>query len=215
MNLYFSVGLVFFVSIVYTYICFGILTLKWPGLMRFYSEIEDNQPSFKTTKHQRSRLEYKIRIVVIIIMLSSVIEHVLSIIKGYVFSQNCSKINNPIIAYYRKTMPHIFNVFDFNPFLAAIVAILNFIFAMIWNGMDLFIIVMAIGVSAKFKHLNEILLKNKDKNKAIEFWLEYREHYRNLTNLCEVVDDAICSITLICFANNLFFICVQLIYSLE
>lgn len=182
--------------------------------MRYYSEIEDNQPSFKTTK-QRSRLEHKIRTVTFVIMLASIIEHVLSIIKGYVFSQNCSKINNPIIAYYRKTMPHIFNVFKFNPFLAVIVTILNLVFAIIWNGMDLFVIVMAIGISAKFKHLNEILLKNKDKNKTIEFWLEYREHYRNLTNLCEVVDDAICSITLICFANNLFFICVQLIYSLE
>lgn len=182
--------------------------------MRYYSEIEDNQPSFKTTK-QRSRLERKIRIVTFAIMLASIIEHVLSIIKGYVFSQNCSKINNPLIAYYRKTMPHIFTVFNFNPFLAVIVTILNLIFAIIWNGMDLFVIVMAIGISAKFKHLNEILQKNKDKNKTIDFWLEYREHYRNLTNLCEVVDDAICSITLICFANNLFFICVQLIYSLE
>ena len=47
------------------------------------------------------------------------------------------------------------------------------------------------------------------------FWAEYRLYYREITNLILVVDTALSKIILISISNNLFFICVQLLRSLE
>lgn len=43
----------------------------------------------------------------------------------------------------------------------------------------------------------------------LEFFLKIRTHYRNIIMLCDLVDDTICSVTLISFSNNFFYICVK------
>lgn len=42
----------------------------------------------------------------------------------------------------------------------------------------------------------------------LEFWLKFQVHYRNIIMLCELVDDTICTITLVSFSNNFYFICI-------
>lgn len=48
-----------------------------------------------------------------------------------------------------------------------------------------------------------------------QFWMEYRVYYREIVNLINMADIAIAKIILISISNNLFFICVQLLRSLE
>lgn len=48
-----------------------------------------------------------------------------------------------------------------------------------------------------------------------EFWKRQRRNYRNLCELCELVDDHISHLTMTSFTNNLFFICVQLLNSMQ
>lgn len=45
-------------------------------------------------------------------------------------------------------------------------------------------------------------------NMPLEFFLKFRVHYRNITMLCDLVDDSICRITLVSFSNNFFYICI-------
>lgn len=47
------------------------------------------------------------------------------------------------------------------------------------------------------------------------FWSEHRIYYRNICDLCMTIDSAIGHITLVSFSNNLWFICVQLLFSLK
>lgn len=47
------------------------------------------------------------------------------------------------------------------------------------------------------------------------YWIEIRANYRNMCKLCESVDQAIGAITIVSFANNLYFVCVQLLRSLK
>lgn len=46
-------------------------------------------------------------------------------------------------------------------------------------------------------------------------WISLREDYDRLNKLCKIVDDNISHLVLLSFANNLFFILVQLFYSLK
>lgn len=48
-----------------------------------------------------------------------------------------------------------------------------------------------------------------------QFWIEHRQYYRSMCDLCKSVDDAISKITIVSFANNLYFVCVQLLRSLK
>lgn len=80
---------------------------------------------------------------------------------------------------------------------------------------DLFVIVVSIGLASKFKQINEDLMEVKGQSVRSGFWLQYRLYYRELSNLVAVVDKAMAKIILISISNNLFFICVQLLRSLE
>lgn len=53
------------------------------------------------------------------------------------------------------------------------------------------------------------------KNTANDFWNLRRIQYRKIVHLVDAVDDAISTIILIAFANNLFFICVQIVRSIK
>jgi len=81
--------------------------------------------------------------------------------------------------------------------------------------MDLFVMLISIGLSSRFKQINENMIKFKGQPMPVEFYAEHRQYYRNLCDLCESVDDAIGKITLVSFSNNLYFICVQLLNSLK
>lgn len=47
------------------------------------------------------------------------------------------------------------------------------------------------------------------------FWVEHRIYYRNICDLCDTIDNAIGQITLVAISNNLWFICIQLLFSLK
>ncbi|KAF2896732.1 hypothetical protein ILUMI_09439 [Ignelater luminosus] len=57
--------------------------------------------------------------------------------------------------------------------------------------------------------------KGWDKVKDVHCWKELRSDYNAVAGLCSNVDNAMSGIILLSFANNLFFILVQLFYSLK
>jgi gustatory receptor len=86
----------------------------------------------------------------------------------------------------------------------------------VWSFTDLFVIIISIGLASKFQQLNNDLNRIKDKQGiSTAYWSEYRVYYREIVNLIAVVDSAVAKIVLISISNNLFFICVQLLRSLE
>lgn len=58
-----------------------------------------------------------------------------------------------------------------------------------------------------FRNFPQVMTEN--------LWTHHRQAYRKLCTLCELVDNDISKITLVSFSNNLYFICVQLLWSLK
>lgn len=80
-----------------------------------------------------------------------------------------------------------------------------------WNYMDLFIIIISIGLSTRF-HQIYLRLATMEGNIYPEFeWREIRMHYTQLCELLEVVNEHLSLLVLLSCANNLYFICVQLL----
>lgn len=76
-------------------------------------------------------------------------------------------------------------------------------------------IVVSIGLASKFKLINNDMMAVKGLGVQKSFWAEYRLYYREITSLILAVDTAMSKIILLSISNNLFFICVQLLRSME
>ncbi|XP_050665607.1 gustatory receptor for sugar taste 64f-like [Leptidea sinapis] len=92
---------------------------------------------------------------------------------------------------------------------------LHFQSTFIWNFSDLFVICMSYYLTSRLQYVNKKLLAAQGKYLPEVFWRTSREEYGRAVQLVRKVDDVISGIVFISFANNLFFICLQLFNTLE
>lgn len=118
--------------------------------------------------------------------------------------------------YIRSNMPQLFHIFPGYSIVKAIgVMTFNLYCTFIWNFMDLFIIVISVGLSRKFNQVYISLFVNRN-NKCSEFyWKYHRKSYKELVELLGSVDSCVSNLVLLSFLNNLFFICIQLFNGLK
>lgn len=124
-------------------------------------------------------------------------------------------MRDPIQAFYIANYPQVFLLFPYSGLLGTFTKFLNIIATFAWSYTDLFVIVVSIGLASKFKEINFDLMEVKGRSVHPGFWSEYRLYYREVTSLIFTFDQAMAKIILISISNNLFFICVQLLKSLE
>lgn len=73
---------------------------------------------------------------------------------------------------------------------------------------------MATGLAERYKTLNKQVINSTSKHRTID-WCGLREDYAALSCMVKKVDKNIASITLLSFANNFYFICLQLLNGLS
>lgn len=150
--------------------------------MQQWQEIEDKIPRFETQK-EKGRLAFKIKMVTIVVMLLSmclfhfslykiymkivslfIAEHLLSIISTAFYSITCTpKKTEPFEDYFRMELNQLFAYFEYSPYLAFLGKALNILSTFMWTYMDLFVMVVSIGLSTQFKKINKHLMKYKGK----------------------------------------------------
>jgi gustatory receptor len=196
-------------------LCFLDLARKWPSLMVQWYKVEKYLPQQKY-QFDKQKMAYQMKMVSLVILFSSMGEHLLSIVVGAQAAANCLTIGDPIKAFYMASYPQVFLLFPYSDALGSFSKFLNIIATFAWSYTDLFVIIVSIGLASKFKNLNGDLLRVKGRiGVRPDFWAEYRIYYREIVMLIGVVDTAVAKIILISITNNLFFICVQLLRSLE
>lgn len=170
--------------------------------------------------------------------LSSVItscaaEHILSTFTVVHFANNCPNVEDKTIAVVKMQYSQLFILTRYSFLKALFARVTNTVGTFCWSFMDLFVILISIGLSSLFRGLNNELFILKGKvhifqlesnfvinhlklqNLPQHFWEQKRYQYRRLCDLCEFVDHSISKITIVSFSNNLFFICVQLLNSMK
>lgn len=110
---------------------------------------------------------------------------------------------------------HIFHFFRYNHALGALGKLINIVSTFVWTYMDVFVIIISVGLVFRLRQINERLLAIKGHLVEERFWVEHRLYYRSIGDLCDTIDREIGMITLVSFSNNLFFICVQLLMSMK
>lgn len=163
-------------------------------------------------------LHRKIWIVSGTTLLLSLLEHMLSVLTTVKFVELCAKTDNVFFELFYQQFKPLFMALDF-PGEFIVKSIFGrfclTVSTFLWTYMDLFVILISIGLSSKFKEFNHSLVLVKNHNLSENFWEQKRAQYRILCDLCEYIDNIISTLTLIAFSNDIFFICVQLLNSLK
>lgn len=88
-------------------------------------------------------------------------EHLLNILSNIHYTNYCPQTEDPIKNFFILTNQHIFLIFPYSVSLAIWGKVQNILCTFIWNYMDVFVMIVSIGLAAKFKQLNDNLFKFK------------------------------------------------------
>ncbi|EDW19618.1 gustatory receptor 64e [Drosophila mojavensis] len=207
--------LIFYASIFAISVAFFQLAMKWPSVVLEWQMVESQLPMLRTER-ERAALASHIRMIIMIAIGCSLVEHLLSMLSSLYYVNACPVMpNQPINSYLLINFSMFFHFVDYTPLLGLIGKVINVLATFAWSFNDIFVMAVSVSLAARFRQLNDHMLREARLPTSVEFWIQNRISFRNLCKLCTVVDDAISAITLLCFSNNLYFICGKILKSLQ
>ncbi|XP_028037658.1 gustatory receptor for sugar taste 64f-like [Bombyx mandarina] len=177
---------------------------RWPELIQHISKSEELDPSFDF------KLKKKCNITLLLVLVLAILEHIFSIRSAYSAAQICYPDTGFYEGFVRYLYPWVFDFLPYSAALGMVTQFLNIQSHFIWNFTDLFVICMSYYLTSRLDLVNKKLLPAQGKYLPEIFWRTTRETYCRATKLVRKVDEIINGILFISFANNLFFVCVQL-----
>lgn len=135
--------------------------------MKQWEDVEMNFPKFRNRK-EKGKLRLQMTIYATAILVCAVIEHILTIMTSLHYVMTCQKDENVLDAFFRS---HLFELFQFTSFAmwkSMFGKFANIIATFAWNYMNLFIVMVSIGISSRFKQLNDEM--NRVKGEVSSFF---------------------------------------------
>nr|XP_012234221.1 PREDICTED: gustatory receptor for sugar taste 64f-like [Linepithema humile] len=148
----------------------------------------------------------------------SYLEHSAAVVSAYISAIECAAYRNDtdvIGTYFQSHFPQIFSRISYSLWKGILIEVINILSTFSWNFVDLFLILISIAVADQFRQLNSRLYAIRGKAMPDWWWAEARKDYNHLATLTRIVDSHISSIVLLSFATDLYFICIQLLFSFK
>lgn len=77
--------------------------------------------------------------------------------------QTCRSIEDPMKRFIVAQLPHVFVCTSYSRVKGIIAKIINILATFMWSYMDLFLMIISVGLSSLFKQINGSLVANKNK----------------------------------------------------
>ncbi|XP_041631338.1 gustatory receptor for sugar taste 64e [Drosophila kikkawai] len=207
--------LIFYLSIFLISLAFLQLARKWPAIAQEWQLVEAKLPPLKSGKDRRS-LSQQIKWITIVATTCSLVEHMMSMLSMSYYVNSCPKIpGHPLDSFLYLTFSSVFYFVDYTHFLGLLGKVINILSTFAWNFNDIFVMAVSVALAARFRQLNDYMMREARLPTTVDHWMQCRVNFRNLCKLCEVVDDSISTITMLCFTNNLYFICGKILKSMQ
>lgn len=211
----FSALYVVYISVIYIMIMMIFIARKWPATMRHWRKVELNLPPILGEKRSNG-MGQRIRKVAPLVICMSLTEHILGIIATVISIIKCPiDPNDNAKSFFTEHLPVFFDATSYAPWKAVLAKFANLVNTFMWFYVDLFIMIVALGLSSVFRQYCDFLVKFSGKRMTKHFWNEQRAAYRQICELIDYVDRVISPITIVSFSNNLYFICLQLMNTLK
>lgn len=175
-----KVGLVFFS---YTTVCslvFLFIARNWPNLIRFWCEKEKN--FLKHPYKVKFKLSMKIKVVASIVLTLAFLEHALFLTNEiYSYSMkikncNCSK-ELTLSNFLDHQFNFIFRRINFSLPYGIFVEIFNFSLTLSWNYMELFVMMISIGLVTRFNQINTRIVETTKKVRTCFLFLRFAHYF--------------------------------------
>ncbi|XP_070156538.1 gustatory receptor for sugar taste 64f isoform X2 [Polyergus mexicanus] len=206
---------VFYITSFVTAVLFVRLAWQWPCLALTWEKLERELAS-RYREISKTTLATRFKIVTVVVMLLALVEHSASVVSAYINAVECAnhRGDTDIIGIYFQTQfPQIFSKTPYSLWKGILVETINILSTFSWNFVDLFLILISIALADQFRQLNSRLYSIRGKAMPEWWWAEARNDYNHLATLTRRVDSHISCIVLLSFATDLYFICIQLLFS--
>ncbi|KAG5891349.1 hypothetical protein JTB14_034415 [Gonioctena quinquepunctata] len=199
------------------YICNFLASLRliklahdWSHFLREWSFVEMSMRGYVN----ESKTKKKFIILTAAFMGLGAVEHLFFILNGVYQSKECAGYSeNPIKAYFEVSFQNYFTFIEYNFWIGVVIKFANTITTFTWIFTDLFITLISIAMTARFKQIVRRLKNNKVMHE--KFWREIRLDYQKLYHLWKSVEENLSFLVLVSYMLNIFFLCVQLYNSLS
>ncbi|XP_039303811.1 gustatory receptor for sugar taste 64e isoform X2 [Solenopsis invicta] len=211
-----TAGAVFYTNCVIGQLIFFRLSPRWVTLQRDWRSMEQ---FIDSNKIERPKLRWKFNTISSSILFLALIEHIFSIIQNTLEydwsgkSEN-STFQNFLQVYCTSSHSFILQSLKYNFVLGIFIFIVSKLATFTWNFTDVFIMTVSTGLAERYRILNKHVMSSISKHQRID-WCGLREDYAALSCMVKKVDKNIAPIILLSFANNLYFICLQLLNGLS
>lgn len=193
---------------------FIILAREWPRIMTKWEKTEEKLPEYQTQK-EKGQLAFKVKFVSMMYLIFAVTEHTLAMAANVYYVKSCRPNQNLLDEYFKSRLTPLFTFSEYALWKGVLGEVAFTLGGFVWNYMNVFVVIVSFGLSSRFKQLNGELLRVKYKSMSEDYWELRRAQYRSLGKLCERVDQFMSPITTIALANNLFFVCIQMMKSMK
>ncbi|CAH1115569.1 unnamed protein product [Psylliodes chrysocephalus] len=199
------------------YICTCLSTLHfinlaryWPDILKDWSYVEIAMKGYGNEVNLKRKFLWISSISVIF----GTAEHILFIANGIYQSEVCNSYNiSRIRAAMEVMFSNYYTFITFNAWTGIAIKMSNILATFTWIYTDLFISLLSLAMTAKFKQLVARLRSNRVMQQ--KFWREIREDYQRLYLLCKKIDNHLSFLVLVSYMHNIFFLCIQLYNSLR
>ncbi|XP_029177346.1 gustatory receptor for sugar taste 64f-like isoform X2 [Nylanderia fulva] len=206
---------VFYFTSCVTGVLFVRLAWQWPCLALTWEKLErELAPRYRVIS--KTTLATRFKIVTVVVMLLALVEHTAAVLSAYINAIECADFRGDadvIGTYFQSQFPQVFTRISYSLWKGIVVETINILSTFSWNFVDLFLSLLSMALADQFRQLNSRLYSVRGKAMPDWWWAEARSDYNHLATLTRRVDSHISTIVLLSFAIDLYFICIQLLFS--
>lgn len=213
-------GVIFYLTCSSIFVLLFKISQKWKFIMVHWSQIEMSFLNDCYTLPKESwSLRKRIGAFAFIYLAAAFIEHLFSIsthIQQLVYESNYCNITvddymeyfiTSHLDHYVQTIP-----FEYNNFLGILFEYFNISLTFYWSFINLFIILISIGIAFRFEQINYRIKFFKYRIVHENFWSEIRFHHMKLSELLHLLNENINEIIIVACFSDAYFILIQIVH---
>uniref|UniRef100_A0A1S4K3J8 Gustatory receptor n=2 Tax=Culex quinquefasciatus TaxID=7176 RepID=A0A1S4K3J8_CULQU len=192
-------------------VIFWQLAKQWQAIAVAWSRTE------RTFVRYKSNLKGKIRFVAAALLLMALAEHLLFVANNVSYMLKeidyCNwTIPDPAKFFFAKTFTTTFHTFAYSLPIAIYNEYIIISMTFVWNFIDLFIMLISIGIAARFDQLRDRVFDriNSWTPTTEHFWEQIRIQYVALCELAASINRAISKLVFVSYANDTYYIVLQI-----
>jgi gustatory receptor len=212
------VGVIFYMTVATISVVFFKVAMQLNSIMQRWRQVEKSLQISKFREvmiHDRWSLRKRIIVCMPVTLVLALIEHLFSVavqVQRNVYENKICNwtVQNHMEDFVTKHLVVVFSAIKYNHFYAIIAEYLNFSFTFYWNFLDIFLMMISIGLSYNYERINNRMKFFKERTLNDKIWAEVRNDYNQVSELLKFVNENLDKmIVLACF--NSYFILVQLL----